>query len=218
MALRVFIWGNEEQYGDYAAALRLCGAEPVFSKDTAQSEDCDSLLLAGGGDLHPRYYGQELVDCRNLDEARDAAEWELMERFTKTGRPILGVCRGMQMLNVFFGGTLKQHVEGHAVLPDGTDRIHLTRAAEGSAFSCWWGDSFSVNSAHHQAVDRLAPCLRPLQKSADGVVEAFAHGALPVLGVEWHPERQLGENRPAGTVDGLLVYRYFLSLGNWETP
>lgn len=218
MALRVFIWGEEQDYESYAAALRLCGAEPVFSRDIALSDGCDSLLLPGGGDIHPRYYGQKPVDCRDLDGERDAAEWALMERFTKNGRPILGICRGMQVLNVFFGGTLRQHIEGHSALPDGTERLHLVRTAEGSAFSCWWGDSCTVNSAHHQAVDRLAPCLRPLMKSGDGVVEAFAHGALPVLGVEWHPERQLGESRPAGTVDGALVYRYFLSLGNWETP
>ena len=218
MALRVYIWGEEKDYGEYAAALRACGAEPVFSLDVAESDGCDSLLLPGGGDIHPKYYGEDLRDCRGLDEARDAAEWELMARFTKNGRPVLGVCRGMQMLNVFFGGTLQQHVEGHDALEDGSDRIHQTRAAEGSAFFCWWGEEFSVNSTHHQAVGKLAPCLRPLQKAKDGVVEAFAHGALPVLGVEWHPERQMGENRPAGLVDGALVYRYFLSLGDWETP
>lgn len=218
MAQRVFILGREEAYQSYAAALRRCGAEPVFSPEPACSDGCDGLLLPGGGDLHPRYYGQELRDCRGLDEARDAAEWELMTRFTRTGRPILGVCRGMQVLNVFFGGTLRQHVEGHGALPDGRDRVHETRAAEGSLFACWWGDRFRVNSCHHQAVDRLAGCLRPLQRAQDGVLEAFSHGALPVLGVEWHPERQMGPDREAELVDGSLVYRYFLSLGQWEAP
>lgn len=218
MAVRVFIWGEEKNYGEYAEALRFCGAEPVFSLDVAESDACDSLLLPGGGDIHPKYYGEEIVDCRGLDEARDEAEWELMKRFTVNGRPILGVCRGMQVLNVFFGGTLKQHVEDHAGLGGGVERIHKTKAAEGSAFSCWWGDEFSVNSSHHQAVGVLARCLRPVQKSEDGVVEAFTHGGLPVLGVQWHPERQMGENRTAGLVDGALVYRYFLSLGNWEMP
>ncbi|MGM9662769.1 MAG: gamma-glutamyl-gamma-aminobutyrate hydrolase family protein [Oscillospiraceae bacterium] len=218
MAQRVFIRGGEEEYANYAAALRSCGAEPVFSRDVDGSDTCDALLLPGGGDIHPRYYGQEVEDCRGLDEERDAAEWELMTRFTRTGRPILGVCRGMQVLNVFFGGTLRQHVEGHGPMPDGTDRVHETRAADGSLFSCWWGDSFRVNSCHHQAVGRLADCLRPLQRTQDGVVEAFSHGALPVLGVEWHPERQMGPARAPGLVDGSLVYRYFLSLGTWEAP
>lgn len=218
MAETVFIWGEESEYGNYAAALRSCGATPVFSKNIDRSDECGALLLPGGGDIHPKYFGAEIEDCRNLDEERDAAEWELMTRFTKTGRPILGVCRGMQVLNVFFGGTLRQHVEGHSRLEDGTDRVHETRAADGSIFSCWWGDRFSVNSAHHQAVGELARCLRPLQKANDGVVEAFSHGALPVLGVEWHPERQMGEGRDPRLVDGALIYRYFLSLCDWEAP
>ena len=105
MAETVFIWGEEEKFVNYANALRSCGATPVFSKDIDRSDDCGALLLPGGGDIHPKYYGADMVDCRGLDEERDAAEWELMTRFTKTGRPILGVCRGMQVLNVFFGGT-----------------------------------------------------------------------------------------------------------------
>ncbi|MBR6677584.1 MAG: gamma-glutamyl-gamma-aminobutyrate hydrolase family protein [Oscillospiraceae bacterium] len=218
MAETVFIWGEEAEYANYAAALRSCGATPVFSKDIDCSDTCGALLLPGGGDIHPKYYDAAVEDCRGLDEERDAAEWELMTRFTRSGRPILGVCRGMQVLNVFFGGTLRQHVEGHGGLADGSDSIHETRAADGSLFSCWWGDDFFVNSNHHQAVGTLAPCLRPLQKSKDGVVEAFSHGALPVLGVEWHPERQMSEGRDPRLVDGTLIYRYFLSLCDWEAP
>ena len=96
MAETVFIWGEEAEYANYAAALRSCGATPVFSKDIDCSDTCGALLLPGGGDIHPKYYDAAVEDCRGLDEERDAAEWELMPALPGAVAPFwafAAVCR-----------------------------------------------------------------------------------------------------------------------------
>ena len=98
--LRVYIPGDVAVYRNYARAVRRAGAVPCFTDDPA---DCGCLLLPGGGDLSPMLYGQTDIACRGLDPARDALEMDLLNLFTSAHRPVLGVCRGMQSVNVFFG-------------------------------------------------------------------------------------------------------------------
>ena len=128
---------------------------------------------------------------RGLEPERDAAEFLLLERFTAAGKPVLGICRGLQTINVFFGGTLAQNVPGHEAV-DGGDKLHPVRMAP-SSLSRICGEEAVVNSAHHQAADRLGQGLAAVQWAADGVVEALEHETLPVWGVQWHPERLPGE-------------------------
>ena len=199
MGKRILIAGDAGTYRRYGEAVRNAGAIAVFWD--AQTPDGDALLLPGGGDLDPRLYGQENTASRNLDPARDRREWELLETFTAAGKPVLGICRGMQSVNVFFGGTLAQDVPGHGKIR-GEDRIHKIRSAPG-IFTRLWGKygkddpaRFTVNSAHHQAVDRMGSGLAAQQWAEDGVIEALRHTRLPVWGVQWHPERL---NAPAGS-------------------
>ena len=198
MVPTVWIIGGRERFPNYWRALEQAGGRPVH---TGVPEDCAALLLPGGGDVEPRRYGQPNVASRNLDPARDALEWDLLERFAAAGKPVLGICRGMQSVNVFFGGTLFQDVPGHGQT-DGADSTHDVRTAPG-VFAALGAER--VNSAHHQAADRLGDGLRAEQWAPDGVVEALRHTRLPVWGVQWHPERL---DAPAGT----RLFRAFLDL------
>lgn len=128
--------------------------------------------------------------------------------FTALGKPVLGICRGMQTINVFFGGDLVQDWPGHSAI-EGVDRLHSVQNAP-SFLRELYGERCMVNSCHHQIIGRLGTGLEVLQRAEDGVVEAFRHKTLPVWGIQWHPER-LTADCQTGTVDGLAVYRAFLS-------
>ena len=160
---------------------------------------CDGLLLPGGGDLEPWRYGQENTASRNLEPDRDREELELLDAFLARRKPILGICRGLQVINVYFGGTLIQDITDHNQV-HGEDRFHRVRTYSARLEACCGS---CVNSAHHQAVDQLGSGLEAVQWASDGVVEAVCHRALPVWGVQWHPERMEGQTSTA-------LFRMFL--------
>lgn len=164
-------------------------------------ERCEALLLPGGGDVEPWRYGAKTLDCRGAEPARDEEELRLIDEFLSAGKPILGICRGLQILNVYFGGTLSQHVEGHGTV-DGRDSFHPSRIAP-SPLRRLYGGALQVNSAHHQAIDRLGSGLQAVQWADDGVIEAVMHETLPVWAVQWHPERL--------ETEGQRLLRAFLS-------
>jgi len=203
---QIYIWGSENQYENYAGAIAAAGGTACFGGDP---KNCDGLLLPGGGDLEPWRYGQENCGSRDLDPARDQAEWDLLDRFTAAGKPVLGICRGLQVINVFFGGTLFQDLPGHCAV-EGVDRLHSVHTLP-SPFSALYGAENVVNSAHHQAADRLGSGLRAVQWTGDGVVEALCHQTLPVWGVQWHPERLRGRFAACGAADGDLLFAWFLA-------
>ena len=151
---------------------------------------CDGLLLCGGGDIHPSYYGQEINGSRGINEARDAHEFALARAYVAAGKPIFGICRGHQLLNVLFGGTLVQHLptaEQH-MQRNGFFPTHPVRVIGENFLSRLYGERLIVNTSHHQAVGVLGRDLIPLATWEDSHIEAFAHKSLPVFGVQWHPE------------------------------
>ena len=184
----VYIWGEATRYEDYRRAVEAAGGTVRFG---GTPEGCDALLLPGGGDMEPWRYGQSNTASRGLEPERDTAELMLLERFTAAGKPVLGICRGIQVINVFFGGTLCQDLPGHSAV-DGHDSFHTVRTAR-SPLLAVCGPLCRVNSAHHQAADQLGSGLRAVQWTPDGTVEALCHTALPVWAVQWHPERLPGE-------------------------
>ncbi len=109
MTPTVWIIGNRQKYANYVSAVEHAGGRACFD---GTPEACNALLLPGGGDMEPWRYGQPNTASRNLDPARDALELDLLERFTALHKPVLGICRGMQSINVFFGGTLFQDIPG----------------------------------------------------------------------------------------------------------
>jgi len=157
----------------------------------------DGLILTGGGDIGPGRYGEAPHPrTTRVSEQRDAAELELLGAALDAGLPVLGVCRGMQLLNVARGGTLRQHLPedgGHA--PEaGTFGAHPVRVAPGTRLAGILGDGkagISVPTAHHQAIGALGDGLAATAWAEDGIVEAVELGADGdpfVLAVQWHPE------------------------------
>ena len=207
MPPHILLCGAPRQFPNYEAALVRAGAVVRFPG--GETDACDGLLLPGGGDLDPALYGQSPEDCREVDGARDRRELDLCRRFLAAGKPVLGICRGLQVLNVALGGTLRQQVPGHGQTAPGVDGLHPTLARAGGFLGQLYGRRFTVNTAHHQAAGRLGEGLRAEQWTADGTVEAVSHRSLPAYGVQWHPER-LGEGgKRWDTVDGGRLMSWF---------
>ena len=154
---------------------------------------CDGLLLPGGGDMDPKFYGQERIPaCGEPNLLRDAAEPLLLRAFLAADKPVLGICRGIQVMNAVLGGDLYQDIKPFEHLPhnDHWAKVHTVTVRRGTLLSRILGqDTVLVNSQHHQAVYRVAPGFTLAALSEDGIVEAIEKpDARFCLGVQWHPE------------------------------
>ena len=196
----VYIPGSSARFANYRRAVEAAGGRACFG---GAPSVCSALLLPGGGDIEPRRYGQRNTASVHLDPMRDARELALIQQFVLRKKPILGICRGLQCINVAFGGTLLQDIPGHSAA-NGIDRLHAVRCAP-SPLRELYGEQYIVNSAHHQAIDRPGSGLIPVQWSPDGVIEAVCHRSLPILAVQWHPERLIFG-------DGGRLFAFFLGL------
>ncbi|MBC2903450.1 gamma-glutamyl-gamma-aminobutyrate hydrolase family protein [Streptomyces cupreus] len=154
----------------------------------------DGLVIAGGPDVEPVRYGAER-EPRTGPPARERDAWELalIEAALAARLPLLGICRGMQLLNVALGGTLVQHLEGHAEVV-GVFGRHPVKPVPGTLYAGIAPEETSVPTYHHQSVDRLGGGLVPSAHATDGTVEAVELPSTEgwVLGVQWHPE--MGED------------------------
>jgi putative glutamine amidotransferase len=183
--------------------MLLPSIDPAFA-DLAVSR-IDGLVISGGGDIDPARYGQANTESSEIDAVRDAWELALVGAARRRNIPLLGICRGLQILNVGMGGTLRQHVWGsddHIHLWN-EDRTHLASghhdvALGGILREVYGKDRRRVNSLHHQAIDSLGEELEVVATASDGVVEAVASiGEWPALAVQWHPERlDLADEQP----------------------
>lgn len=186
----------------YVQSLARAGAEVCWIeledpvKASAQAARCAGLLLPGGADIEPSLYGQQRVDaCGKPNALRDTAEPMILEAFMKTGKPVFAICRGLQLVNVCFGGTLKQDIKKeqqfrHMDFFSRAKSCHPVSVAEDSALYRMLGEAqLQVNSMHHQVVDKVGEGLQVSAKSADGYVEALEAPDYPfLLAVQWHPE------------------------------
>ena len=204
---------NNASYAkEYAAAIERSGGTPwlilpshnLSPRDTAAR--MDGLLACGGEDIHPRWYGHEPQPGVELmlNEARDDVELPVLEAALEADLPTLGICRGMQALNVVMGGELLQHIEGHSGTRDGEDYVsdyHRIFITPGSLLASVVGSGgfVRVNSIHHQAVreaQKAPGLLASAYSLEDGYVEALESPSHRwVLAVQFHPERR-GEIPP----------------------
>lgn len=203
--VRIGITESDTNFLNYPAWIQGDGVEViVLSYRNENKEDfprCDGFLLSGGVDMHPSAYGNSRVDypwATNFNEARDAFEREVFQYACLHEKPVLAICRGLQVVNVALGGNLFQDLQeqGFSNHRKGAeaDREHLISVEPSSLLFSIAGQSQGlVNSAHHQGLDRLAESLRVSAWSDDRVVEAIEYMDFDqkpfFLGVQWHPER-----------------------------
>jgi putative glutamine amidotransferase len=166
----------------------------------------DGIILSGGDDVDPPSYGHRPTTSKGNDPEVDRFEIALVTAARDQGKPVLAICRGLQLLNVALGGTLRQEVTGGDVHQAFTDdstpeewraRSHVVSFEDGSRLSGIYGAAEAkVNTLHHQGIDELAPGLVVEGRADDGLIEAFrCDGGWWALGVQWHPERMEGEHQ-----------------------
>jgi putative glutamine amidotransferase len=178
---------REDKLAAYVDAVRAAGLEavPISPAESRGLDGLGGLVLTGGGDVDPSLYGAETQALtQHIFRERDELERSLIAEAERKDLPILGICRGLQLLNVARGGTLHQHVDGHKGLE------HSVRTEPGSRIAILASaEDYTVNSRHHQAVDRIGAGLKVTARAPDGIVEAMEDPERRFLvAVQWHPE------------------------------
>lgn len=211
--MRIAIVGRKAHTSNYVKYVQTIGATPSVTLNLGEIACCDGLLLPGGGDITPAFFGEKDHGSRNIDTELDIVQLQALDLAVRRGLPVLGICKGLQIINVGFGGTIIQDMDSQAVKRHGYnqgDQYHSSTIAKSSWLYALYGREITVNSAHHQAIRKLGNNLTAIQYCPeDGCIEAVAHQSLPVIGVQWHPER-IDEN--IAGISGLKVLMYFSSL------
>ena len=195
MKPKLLLSTSRDDPAPYVEAFQAAGAEPTAQYCPQYDDHYDALVLCGGCDVHPRFYGEEVNGSVNMEPQRDEAEYALIRAFLAAGKPIFGICRGCQLLNVYFGGTLYQDLPSqipgcgqHRMEAPFHRACHQCIPEAGTPMADW--GCFGINSHHHQAIKDIAPGYMTMGKAEDGVIEAIFDPAHPFRwGVQWHPER-----------------------------
>ncbi|MEC3973699.1 gamma-glutamyl-gamma-aminobutyrate hydrolase family protein [Amycolatopsis sp. H20-H5] len=205
---RFLVWETEAAllHRVYVDSVVAAGGVPVLLPPVTDAyaelvSTVDGLVLVGGADVDPTRYGQEPHATTYTRPNRDTFEFGLLDAALAAGVPVLGVCRGLQVLSVALGGTLAQHLPDatgsteHQPAP-GTFGTSTVSLAEGSRAASILGAETKVQCYHHQAIDRLGDGLVPVGWAADGTIEAAERpGDDFVLGIQWHPEQDTEDVR-----------------------
>ena len=207
---------------NYCRAIQNAGGTPLITAGgdpEAYAALADGILFTGSGsDITPSLYGQENQGSLGCDRELDDMELRLFEAFVKAGKPILGICRGQQLINVALGGTLIQDVPSqkpeaiaHRNDDEAVTTFHPVSCLPGSRMEALFGPSLLTNSYHHQAIDTLGSGLVATARTEDGIIEAIEHESLPILATQFHPERMTGEEQ-TNCPNMLPLFRHFIDL------
>lgn len=208
--MKIAIVGRKKDTKNYEKYIMALSAIPVTTLSPGALSFCDALLLPGGGDITPAFFGECNKGSRNIDTELDILQFQSFDYALRRNLPILGICKGMQIINVALGGTITQHLPTAAIHQyQGKDQYHETILLENSCLYELYGARAKVNSAHHQGIDRLGNGLHAIQWCReDGCIEGIIHENLPILGLQWHPERLDCEQT---TVDGQSILQLMTS-------
>lgn len=196
---------------DYVEAVLRAGAIPFiipFNEDLEATremvEKVDGIILSGGHDVNPYYYGEDpMLKIGELFPERDVFDMELYKTAIELKKPIFGICRGYQIINVINGGTLYQDLSyadfvkiKHDQVDNPTQATHFIELEEGTFLKNILGEKYKVNSFHHQILKDVAPGFKVVAKSSDGVIESIEKITEDnfVIGVQWHPEMLSASN------------------------
>ena len=166
---------------------------PVASNTQLETvvDICDGLVVTGRSiDVNPKYYDQETIEATNLGDYKleDELDFSLIKLFHKVNKPILGICAGIQSINVCFGGSLYQDIQNHSSKEE--LKMHSINIEKDSFLEkCYKTNKLKVNSFHHQAINKVAQDFKVIATSEDGVIEAIEYNNI--LGVQWHPEQMM---------------------------
>lgn len=210
---KIAIAGSPQGAENFVNAIHALGHEARDVLEETSFSSYDGLILPGGADIDPTLFGEKINGSRKIEPERDRRQLEILRIFLDANKPVLGICKGHQLLNVAFGGKLCQHIpeyEVHQWIEH--DQAHQSHCLPGCFLSGLYGTEFPINSAHHQAVIDPAKGFHAIQWAPDGVLEAMIHESRPIIGLQWHPERMCLKHRREDTVDGLPVFEYFLKV------
>ena len=219
--MRAAIIEDMNGYGivNYIQAISQEGLDVVLTMDPEEVRKCDAVLIPGGLDVDPSLYHEGMNGTQKADPERDKADFAALKVAVEKRMPVFGICRGIQSINVYFGGSLIQDVPTqvqHPLMHHGPEEpveieaVHPIRVERDSfLYRAYGQDTLTVNSYHHQAVKTMADDFRLAASTSDGVIEAMEHKELPIIAVQFHPEKAAFANRHEGCVSGDELFHYF---------
>lgn len=185
---------------NYINACKKVGFEVYYGEDYSSTYECDCLLLPGGGDIASRFYNQKETACFDVDESFDLKTFSWLAWFVEKKKPVLGICKGMQYINVWFGGSLHQDIKNHSCPNE--KFVHQIEIRPKTFLFQIFGKSLKVNSSHHQSIQKLGENIKEIAVCHDGTIEAIMHEDKRIFGFQWHPERMFEEN-------GNKIFKFF---------
>jgi putative glutamine amidotransferase len=214
-------------YSSYVAYLQTLGLLPILVPNNltdplafVEALDVQGIVLTGGGDIAPDRYGQpnQGTETESIALERDETEYRLLDFATRRGLPVLGICRGFQVINVYFGGQLVQDIPSqlHSPVVHGENPSHPVTIIDPRFERVIGADHLDTNSYHHQGVtsNLLAPEVEAFAYSeADGIIEGIIHTRYPVIATQWHPEKPT----PSRPFDLRLLGQFLKAGAFWTT-